>query len=113
MPSISDMMLSAGCAPHVEAYHGEPVYILSGADAGKTFTAVKEIESDMIFDSELGIDPRGKRILRFRETSVPNLNSQDAVRTSDGKAWKAIRRPGNQYLTVDFELTEIVSGKDA
>lgn len=113
-PALSDVMLAdGGCAEHIEAWHGETIFVVSGTDAGKTFTAVKEIEPDIILETDLGIDPRGKRVIRFRETQqIPNLASQDVVRTADGKTWNAVRKPGNQFLTVDFELKEIVNGLD-
>jgi hypothetical protein len=112
MGSLSDTLLADGCALHIESIHGEPIKILSGSDAGKPFVAVRETESDEILASELGIDPRAKRILRFRAGQVPNLGSQDLIETDDGKKWKTIRRPDTGYLTVDFELVEIVAGKD-
>jgi len=98
---------------HVENLHGETITVLSGADAGKPFTAVQEIESDIVFEGDTGIDPRGKRILRFRFPKIPNLAAQDRIQTDDGKTWTAVRRPGNSYLTQDFELSEVVAGKDA
>ncbi len=112
MPSIADRLLAGGCVRLVESLHGETIRILSGTDAGQSFTAVKEVESDINLETDLGIDPRGKRVVRFREGAVPRLSSQDVVQTDDGKKWNTVRMPGNNYLTVDFELKEIVAGKD-
>jgi hypothetical protein len=97
---------------HVESIHGETIEVLSGSLAGQKFTGVRETESDQVFSSELGIDPRAKRIIRFREGHAPELGSQDRIRTSDGKTWTAVRQPESAYLTVDFELIENVAGKD-
>lgn len=105
-------MLAGGCALHVEAIHGEPIFILTGLDAGRTFIGVRESEADMILTSELGPDPRAKRMLRFRDGAVPRLSLNDKLRTEDGKIWTAVRRPDDGFLTVDFELIEIVQGKD-
>lgn len=111
--SVSDLMFNLGCLPALETTHGETVTVLSGADAGKSFTAVQEIEQDIVFDEQLGPDRRAHRILRFRNTAVPNITSRDRLQTSDGKTWSAVVRPGNAYLTTDFELLEIVAGKDS
>lgn len=110
MPSLSDKMLAGGCALHVEAVHGEPILILTGLDAGKTFTAVRENESDMLLATDLGADTRAKRIMRFRDGQpVPRLGSQDTLKTEDGKKWTAVRRPDDGYLTTDFELIEVIA----
>ena|ERR1039458_4086370 len=112
MGGLSDLMLGGGCALHVEALHGERVRVLSGPDAGRSFAAVMEVEPDLGLEMALGNDPRGKRVLRFREPAVPRLGSQDVVETDDGKRWRAVRRPDSAYLTVDFDLMEVVKGKD-
>lgn len=113
MGPLSDAMLDSGCARHIEVAHGEPIKVLSGLDAGKTFYAVKETESDVTLLTELGEDRRGKRILRFRDTTgVPRLASQDILQTADGHKWTAVRAPQDGYLTTDFEARQIVGGKD-
>ena len=113
MPSLSDRMLDSGCALHVEAAHSESIRILSGTDAGRTFYAVKENETDMVLTTDLGADPRAKRMLRFRNSNaVPAIGSQASVETADGKIWLAVRAPQDGYLTTDFELIEKVDGKD-
>lgn len=110
---ISDKMLASGCALHVEAIHGESILILDGPDAGKPFQAVRETEQDMVINSDLGADPRAKRMLRFRDIiPLPRINSQTRIQTEDRKIWTAVRNPGDGFLTVDYELTEVVSGKD-
>lgn len=112
MPSIGDQNLAVGCAVNVEAVHGETIRVLSGLDQGISFTAVKEIEADIEFETAVSLDVRGKRVVRFRDGAVPRLNSQDTVQTDDGKKWTAVRMPQNSFLTVDFELKEIAAGKD-
>ena len=112
MPALSDNLLAGGCASHIEAVHGEPVLILSGPDAGRTFIGVRENASDVVVDENLNPDPRAKRLIRFRDGSVPKLSSQDIVQTADGKKWYAVKYPQDGYLSSDFELVEIISGKD-
>ena len=110
---FSDAMLDAGCALHVEAAHGETITVLSGADSGKPFVAIRESEQDAVLNSEGGYDPRAKRVLRFRDsTGVPALAPQDVIQTADEKKWHAVRNPQSGYLTTDFELIEITV-KDA
>lgn len=110
---ISDKMLASGCALHVEAIHGELVIILTGPSAGQGFIAVRETEQDMILNTDLGADPRAKRMLRFREgVPLPVINSQTRIQTEDRKIWSAVRNPEDGYLTVDYELTQVVQGKD-
>ena len=113
MGALSDTLLAGGCARQIEAIHGERVQVLDGSDAGKSFTAVREVEADQVLTTELGIDPRAKIWLRFREDATPNIVSQGTLQTDDGKKWKAVRRQEAGFLTNDFELTEIVPGKDS
>lgn len=108
MPGLSDIMLAGSCAVLIENLHAETVAVLTGPDTGKSFAAVKEVEPDVAFDSELSPDYRAKRVLRFRIPNVPNLSSQDRIKTADGLVWRAVRRPDSAYLTVDFELTQII-----
>ncbi len=113
MGARSDIMLAGGCARHIEAIHGELVMVLDGPDAGKSFTAVREIQSDQILMSELGEDPRAKIVLRFIDGTEPQLGMSGQVQTDDGKKWNAVRRQEANFLTQDYELTEIVDGKDS
>lgn len=115
MGSISDTMLAGGCATHLENVHAELVTVLTGVNAGKKFLAINEIEQDINLTGELGNDPRGVRVLRFRNVTgnVPiGLNKLDRIRTADGRVWAATLQPGSSYLTVDYRLAEIVKGKD-
>jgi hypothetical protein len=106
--SLSGKMLAGGCALHVEAIHGESILVLTGLDQGKSFTGVRETEADMVINSELGADPRAKRMLRFRDSiPVPRLGLNDRIKTEDGKIWTAVRNPGDGFLTNDFELIEV------
>jgi hypothetical protein len=110
--SIADRMLADGAALHVERLHGDTVQILEGTDAGRSFTAVVEIEQDTIIDTELGQDPRPRRMLRFRGGNVPTITGPTRVRVN-GQIYSINRVNGAAFLTTDFEMTEIVAGKDA
>lgn len=112
MPSIADRMLAAGCVPMTEATHGEAFTVLSGTDAGQVFTGVVEIEQDMVLDTDMGADPRAKRVVRFRNSHVPRLASTDAIEDDAGQKWKCVKQPGSAFLTTDFELIEISTTKD-
>ncbi len=113
MRALSDTLLAGGCAVQLEAIHGEPVTVLQGPDAGRTFIGVVETESDLILATELGNDPRGKLMVRFRPEQTPRIQSQCQVtRLSDGKKYNAVRQDFSAFLTNDFELKEIVEGKD-
>lgn len=108
MPPLSDKLLNSGCALHVDLVHGEPIRILSGADAGKTFYGVIETLSDIELSTELGEDRRKHRMVRFRDSAgMPNIGSQDVLQTEDGQTWTAVRNPGDGFLTTDYELKEI------
>jgi hypothetical protein len=113
MPALSDTLLAGGCAKHIEAIHGEAIQVLSGLDAGKYFNAVREIESDQILTTDLGEDARAKIIIRFIDGTEPRLGLAGQIKTDDGKKWNAVRRQEANFLTQDFELTEIVDGKDS
>ena len=111
---FSDSLLDLGCARLGEAVHGEVVTVMSGADAGKQFTAIRETEDDITVNMETGgTDPRSRRVLRFRTSgAVPRLSRQDVIKTASGDLWRAIKAPRSGYLTTDFELIEILAGKD-
>lgn len=110
---LSDKMLATGAALHIEAIHGEPILILDGPDAGKTFIAVRETESDQVLTTDLGMDPRAKRIIRFREgVRLPVIKPQTRLQTEGGKIWTALQRPDDGFLTTDFELIEVVKNID-
>ena len=114
MRSIGDEMLAAGVLPNLEAIHGEGIQVLSGLDAGLTFTGIVEIDEDSIIEGQaLGEDRRGRRLVRFACTPLPRIHNQDRLKTvNDGKKWKATRMPGNSHLTVDYELV-LVDPKDS
>lgn len=102
----------AGGVRLLDVVHGEVIKVLTGAATG-TYTAIRETASDLVLMTELGQDPRAKRMLRFRDDgNVPALGSQDQIMTEDGKKWTAVRAPQDGYLTTDFELIELVKGKD-
>ena len=116
--ALSDTLLAGGCALHIEAVHGEWVTVVSGPSAGQRFSAVRENASDVVLDEAGQTDVRAKRVIRFRDASagspqgVPQLGSQDILQTADGKQWHAVKSPQDGYLSTDFELVEIIAGKD-
>jgi hypothetical protein len=114
MGGLSDAMLSASAAPLLENIHAETIKVLTGADAGKTFLGILEHEPDIQLETSLIVDPRAKRVLRFRNVpgNVPNLKKLDRLQTEDGKTYTATVRPGAAYLFVDFELAEVAKGID-
>ena len=112
MPSASDKMLSGGLVPLIQSVHGESIVVMSGTDQGKTFPCVREVEQDIVLDAQLGEDRRSKHVVRFMY-AIPNLESQDIVKTDDGSLWHCVRNPQDGYLSTDFELKEIVNGKDS
>ncbi len=112
MPAISHRLLARGALAHVHALHGERIEVITGEDAGAFFTGVIEVESDGMLPTELMADPRGRRMLRFKNGSVPRLKAHDRIKTDDGKTWTAIRQQFSAFLTTDFELREVVAGKD-
>lgn len=112
MSSISERLLARGASANIEALHGERIDVLTGQDIGLSFRGVVEIETDVRLGSDLSDDPRGKRVVRFRNGSVPRLSAHDRIRTEDGKTWNAIKQNFGSFLTTEFELREIVAGKD-
>jgi len=106
MSSAADKLLANGVRV-LEQAHGEPVEILSGDDAGATFTAIIETETDSVLSAALGDDPRPRRVMRF--SAAPRMAHSVRVRTSDGRQWTAVRMPGQAHLTNDYELTEITA----
>lgn len=106
-------MLSGGAALSIEAVHGESVEILTGGDAGKKFIGVVEIESDAVVSTDLGIDPRSRRVIRFRIGHAPQPVQQGRIRTADGRLWKITKSMQDSYLTSDYDMIEVVAGKDS
>ena len=109
MNSLSDQLLNGGCVTLLENVHGETITVLTGADAGKKFTAIKENEQDISLESPIDRDPRAARYLRFRNVpgNVPNLSKLDKIRTADGLVWTATLENFGAYLTVDFKIIQI------
>lgn len=105
-------MLAAGAMPQLEAVHGEPVLVLDGVDAGLTFIGIILHEPDVNIESDILSDPRQKVMLRFtdRPGNVPSVNTKRLVKiqTADGKKWAATKQDFSAYLSVDFELVQII-----
>lgn len=108
MGSLSDNLLADGYSL-LESVHGEQVTVLTGLDAGKKFTAIKENAPDVMLDSDMVVDPRAKRIIRFKSGNVPRISDADVIQTSDGKLWRTVKYPQSGYLSEDFELVEITA----
>jgi hypothetical protein len=108
MLGLSDRMLGGAGLPCISSVHGEPILVLSGANANQTFRALVGIENDVLISSDLGENPRGQRMMRF-VGAVPVVNSQDQVQTADGRKWTLTRDKFNAYLTTDFEMTEVLA----
>ena len=111
MSSLADTLLTVGLIPNLESVHGEVVTMLSGDDAGNTYTGVITLETDLVFSGDLGSDRRGKRTISFLGT-VPTITSHSQLQDSAGKTWKVIRLPGDAYLATDFELVAVHATKD-
>lgn len=112
--SIADQILLGGCAQAIDSIHGESIKVLSGLDAGKSFRIMqRETEQDVEFSGDFTPDPRAQRVIRFMDgTPIPRLDGADRIQTEDGKIWNAMRRPDGGYLSTDFNLSEVVAGKD-
>ena len=112
MGSLSDNLLASGCMPNLEAVQGEQVFVLDGADAGKQFTAVITHEQDINIESDIISDPRQKVMCRFtdRPGNVPSVGTKKMVKlqTADGKKWAATKQDFSAYLSVDFQLVQII-----
>lgn len=115
MGGLSDKMLAGGCVPLLESIHGQAFKVLSGPDAGKTFYGVFEVVQETSFNGETGaVELRAKNVVRFSPDSFPNLRPQDMLQsfgTGAGK-WKASRQSESDYITVDFQLVQMVAGID-
>jgi hypothetical protein len=109
MTSLADALFQAGLIPQVEAVHGELITMLSGDDAGRTYTGVISLEQDLVFNGDIGEDRRAKRTISFMGASVPRITSHATLRDGRGLTWKAIRMPGDAYLSTDFELVAVTA----
>jgi hypothetical protein len=115
MIGLSDMMLQQGCAPQINAAHSEQIMVLTGADAKKPFTAVVEVDQDAMLAEQMSIskDRRAKRVMRFMfGNAVPTLAPNDKVATADGKNWHVVDDPQSGTLSTDYNIVEILTGKD-
>ena len=109
---FSDAMLQSGCAPHIEAAHGETITVISGLDAGKKFSAVVEMDQDSILNEQMGFtkDRRARKQVRFTfGNPIPSLPPQTILKTADGRRWHVVDDPQNGTLSTDFQILEIIS----
>ena len=110
MGALSDTMLGVSLMPLISAVHGERILVLTGLDAGKYFTGVREIEQDLTLREGDNNDPRAKVMLRFDvKYPYPRLSKTDRIKTDDGKTWNALVQKQANFLTEDFELVEIIA----
>ena len=107
-------MLAAGVVPHIEGLHGEPVFVETGPDANRPFTAVVETDADAEIEAQLAgtRDRRARRQIRFM-TAVPRLAPNFVIRTADGRRWSLIDHPQGGYLSSDFQVVEITAKDQA
>jgi hypothetical protein len=111
--SLADRHLTAVAVTHIGRLHGDVVEVLEGPDAGKCFNyAVVEVEQDRVIETETGIDSRAARFIRFTPGQVPTINGPTRIRI-EGKTFSINRIASGSFITTDFEMTEIVAGKDA
>ena len=112
MGSLSDTMRAGSLRPSLESVHGEPIKVLDGVDAGKTFIGVITHEQDIDITSDTLSDPREKIMLRFtnRPNNVPSVNAKRMfkLQTQDGKKWSATKQDFSAYLSVDFQLVQTI-----
>ena len=111
--SLSNTLLQSGCAPHSHAAHSEMIEVMKGLDAGKKFSAVVEVDADAMLAVEMlgNKDRRARKQMRFMG-DVPSLPPNTQVKTEDGKTWYVVDAPQNGFLSTDFQILEIVAGKD-
>lgn len=107
MPSIAEQSLAGGAIRHVDAVHGDRVFIVSGPDAGKAFRGVVKTEGDQDIASLLGQQVLGRVLLYFRADSPQPVITPQTVLQAKGRVWTAVQQPRNSFLTVDYELTEV------
>ena len=116
MGSLIDKHLAAGVGTHMPASDGQPVKILSGRDAGKTFTGCIYNGEDYVLTTDLGEDRRAHRTIEFYG-APPCIEQMEMVEFVDEmgitRRMNAVRQPGSGYLSKTFELKEIAPGKDS
>lgn len=111
MGAIADA-LAAAALTNTLAIHGQPLLILSGADAGKTFRGALVDESSTELAGLLGEDGREMCMAYFPRPG-PDLESADRLRDTDNQVWQVVKRHNNSAQpSVDFEVVRIVGGKD-
>lgn len=109
MVALSDTLLASGCALHIEAIHGEELWLPNG----EKIVAVREVEQDQILMGDTGPDARAKIVLRFRDEVAAKIGLTAILKTGDGRRWQAVRRQEAGFLTNDYELTELTKKDQA
>jgi hypothetical protein len=87
----------------------DSVEILSGADAGRRFTAITEEIQDVSMD---GSDTRIRRVIRFSLAASPTVSKATMIKTEDGKKWRLTKMIGDERHSNNYEMVEVVTGKD-
>lgn len=114
MPSLLDMMISAGAIPAVASTSGERIQVLSGQNAGQYFWCNSiEIDREIILQTELGDDPRSGWVIRFDPAQpFPVLIRGDEIQQDNGQVWQIVRLlslaspPAGSGKTLDYEISE-------
>jgi hypothetical protein len=115
--STLDKLAERGVGPLLEFSDGEPIKILTGPDAGKSFIGSVTTMADNVLDDILSRDVRPHRQVAFRiKSGVPKLARKERIqRTSGpdaGKIYTATITDFNDYVFQTFEIQE-VTDKDS
>jgi len=104
------MLMSSGFTA-IKAVHGETMTVTGN---GQTFIAVLLVEPSVGMDGELGPDMREQVKLHVASAECPAIEYGATLSDASGNVWRVNRRVNNPAdQTVDFDLTAIVTGKDA
>lgn len=114
MPSLADTMLASGFDSSMLPVHGEQIQVLTGADSGKTFSAVIEAKPNLMLEGVVIEDNREKIIAHFSNNNYPNVSPEDKMLDGNGVAWLFVERVINDHdNTTDFEFRKWVDNVDS
>jgi hypothetical protein len=97
-----------------QSVHGETVTILTGTEAGKTYTATILVAPDVSFEGLVTEDRREKCVAHFPDDAFPAVTEgQGTMKDSGGTVWKFVKRTNNPLdTTVDFEVMKVLPNKN-